>query len=320
MSENRKQTRADLVRLRREQEHAKYMERASKVTARPVVTPVTPRAKKKVVKPVRKSVENTRRRFNIALPMPRTNVRSTGISRPSLGWRLLSFVLVSLLGTAIYFAFEAPELRVTEAQLNGSQLIPQAEVNSVLNLAGQPIFLLTPSDIETRLRLNYPELASVQVTVSLPNLVSVNVTERPPLIRWEQGGGYTWIAEDGIAFRPRGEMEGLISVVALAAPPAEGSGSDPLTPAPFISTEMVQALKGLAWHVPPGATILYDKDHGFGWNDPRGWRVHFGTSASDVALKMRVYETMVDSLTQRGIRPAMVNVMYPTAPYYRMSQ
>ena len=115
MSNKREFTRAELVRLRREQEHAKYMERASKVTARPV-TPVTPRAKKKTVKSARKSGKNTRRRFNIALPMPRTNVRSASVPRPRLGWRLLSFVLASLLGTAIYFAFEAPELRVTEAQ------------------------------------------------------------------------------------------------------------------------------------------------------------------------------------------------------------
>jgi hypothetical protein len=39
-----------------------------------------------------------------------------------------------------------------------------------------------------------------------------------------------------------------------------------------------------------------------------------------VALKMRVYESMVDSLTQRGIRPALINVTYPTAPYYRMTR
>jgi len=325
MSNKRELTRAELVRQRREQKHAKYMDRASKVTARPVPT-VTTRAIKKAVKPIHKPKQNARRRFNIALHIPRTDVRSISMSRPRLGRRLFSFALAALLGAAIYFGFEAPELRVNEAQLSGSQLISQAEVNSVLNISGQPIFLLTPSDIETRLRLNYPELASVRVTVSLPNLVSVNVTERPPFIRWEQGGGYTWIAEDGIAFRPRGEMVGLISVVALSAPPVEGGGSfvsaqnDPLTPAPFISAEMVQALKGLAWHIPPGASILYDKDYGFGWNDPRGWRVHFGTSASDVELKVRVYETMVDSLTQRGIRPAMINVMYPTAPYYRMSQ
>jgi hypothetical protein len=325
MSNKRELTRAELVRKRREQARAKYMERASKVTARPAPKAVA-RTKPKVVKPVRKPKQNARRRFNIAIHMPRTDIRSISFPRPHLGWRLFSFVLACLLGTGIYFAFERPELRVTEAQLIGNQMLTQPEINTVLSVSGQPVFLLTPSDLETRLRLNYPELASVRVTLSLPNLVSVKVTERMPLIRWEQGGGYTWIADDGIAFRPRGEMVGLISVVALSAPPEAGSDSfvsaqhDPLTPAPFISTEMVHALKGLANHVPPGASILYDKDYGFGWNDPRGWRVHFGTSASDIELKVRVYESMVDSLSQRGIRPALINVMYPTAPYYRMSQ
>ncbi|HAV76115.1 MAG TPA: hypothetical protein DCX53_02050 [Anaerolineae bacterium] len=322
MSEINQLTRAELVRRRREQEHAKHLEYASKIAARPIPTVVS-RTKQKTVGPVHKPTRagNARRRFNIALHMPRTDVRSISIPRPRVGWRLFSFVFASLLGAAIYFAFELPELRVTEAKLTGNQMLTQAEMNSVLDIAGQPVFLLTTSEIETRLRLNYPELASVRVNVSLPNLVTIKITERSPVIRWEQGGGYTWVAQDGIAFRPRGELVGLISVVALSAPPVEGIGSDdPLTPAPFISVEMVQALKGLDAHVPPGASILYDKDYGFGWNDPRGWRVHFGTSANDVELKIRVYESMVSSLTQRGIRPAMINVMYPTAPYYRMSQ
>jgi len=318
MSNKRELTRAELVRMRREQEHKKQLKQASQVTAR--VTPVPVRAKKKVVKPARKPVQNARRRFQIALAMPHTDIRSISLPRPHFGWRLVSFLLASLLGTAIYFAYQIPELRVNEAQMTGNQLVSQAEINAVLNLYGQPIFLLTPSDLETRLRLNYPELASVKATVSLPNLVSVTVTERQPLIRWEQGGGYTWVAADGIAFRPRGELVGLIPVVALSAPPVEGSGSDPLTPAPFISSEMVEALKRLVSHVPQNTPILYERDFGFGWNDPRGWRVYFGTGASDVEIKMRVYEAMVSSLTQRGIRPAVINVMYPTAPYYRMSQ
>jgi hypothetical protein len=209
---------------------------------------------------------------------------------------------------------------VTQAQVVGNQLIAAEEITAVLGVAGQAIFTLKPEDLETRLRLNYPELVSADVIVSLPNLVAVTVVERRPAVRWEQGGSYTWIAEDGVAFRPRGEIAELISVVAESAPALSLSASDPLNPVPFISPGMVQALKGLAGHVPPGMPVLYHPDFGFGWNDPRGWRVYFGTSANDVELKMRVYESMVSSLTERGIRPAMINVTYPTAPYYRMSQ
>jgi cell division septal protein FtsQ len=284
------------------------------------VPPVTSRTRQATSAPKRKPAQNARRRYQVALPLARDEVRHLNIPRPRFGMRAVSFILVLLLGTAIYLAYNLPAFRVTQAQVTGNQMIPLEEINAVMGVTGQPVFTLKPEDLETRLRLNYPELVAVEVNVSLPNTVSVSVLERHPVIRWEQGGSYTWIAEDGVAFRPRGEIGELVSVVADGAPAVSLSASDPLNPTPFISTEMVQALKGLAGHVPPGMPILYNPEYGFGWNDPRGWRVYFGTRSSDVELKMRVYESLVNSLTQRGIRPAMINVTYPTAPYYRMSQ
>ncbi len=326
MRKKKELTHSDLIRLRREKENSQRMQRAATEATRSA-PPVTTRARRNAVKSNRKSTRastprSAHRRFQVALlPVaPDTDLRGISISRPSLGRRFPSFLIVALLGAALYFAFNLPQFRVIGAQVTGNQILPAAEINSVLNIAGQPIFLLIPSDLESRIRRNFPEFVSVTVTTSLPNVVSINVQERHPIIRWEQGGSYTWISEDGVAFRPRGELPELISVVAVSAPPIEGNVSpDPLTPAPFISFEMVKAIKGFAGHVPPGMQILYDANFGLGWNDPRGWRVYFGTSGNDVELKMRVYESMVNSLTQRGIRPALINVTYPTAPYYRMS-
>ena len=319
MSERKDLSRSEQVRLRRENKNSKRVKRAVKEATRPA-PPVTSRNRQFVAAPKRKPVRNARRRFQIALPASRQEPRTLSFPRPRLGMRPLSFLLSLLFGAALYFAYSLPELRVTQAQVAGNHLILAQELNAAMNISGQPIFLLRPEELETRLRLNYPELTSVEVTVELPNVVSVNVVERRPVVRWEQGGGYTWISEDGVAFRPRGEIPELISVVAVSAPALTLSAADPLNPVPFISTEMVQALKGLAGHVPPGMAIVYDPVLGFGWNDPRGWLVYFGTKASDVELKMRVYESMVNSLAQRGIRPAMINVTHPTAPYYRISQ
>jgi len=325
MKEKTEVTRAENVRKRRVRENAQSLRRAAVEAERPLQTFVTRLTLADAVKPKRRYTRagtgGARRRFQVALPLPNSDFRRLSIPRPRLGWRSLSFIFAALLGLVIYAAYTRPELRVVQAEVSGNQLLAPSEINSVLNVAGRPIFVLIPSELETRLRLHYPELVSVKVEVSLPNLVSVNIVERMPIIRWEQAGGYTWISDDGIAFRPRGEVLGLISVVALSGPKLEEKVAfDPLTPAPFISSEMVQSLTGLASHVPPGVPILYDAGLGFGWNDPRGWRVYFGVSANDVELKIRVYESLADSLTQRGIRPALINVTYPTAPYYRMSQ
>ena len=319
MSEKKDLTRAEQVRQRREGNTTRRVQRARKDATRPA-PPVTSRARQPGAAPKRKPAQNARRRYQVALPATQSDARTISIPRPRLGMRLLSFFLVILFGAAVYAAYTLPVFRVTEANVTGNNLISAKELSTAMSVIGQPIFLLKPADLETRLRLNYPELSSAHVAVSLPNVVSVDVVERKPVVRWEQGGGYTWIAEDGVAFRPRGEIPELISVTAVSAPALDLKATDPLNPVPFISTEMVQALKGLADHVPPGMPILYDPVYGFGWNDPHGWSVYFGTKSYDVELKMRVYDSLVNSLTQRGIHPVFINVMYPTAPYYRVSQ
>jgi len=322
-------SRSDLVRLRRERDSKTRVERARKESTRTTTVTSSPRTGKNN-QPKRRSeranstdTRSARRRFqNALLPVaPDAELRGISISRPNLGRRLPSFLVVALLATLLYLAFTTPQLRVAEAQVTGNQILTQAEINAALDVTGQPAFLLIPAELEKRLRVQFPELAAASVDVSLPNSVSVQVVERKPVIRWEQGDGYTWVSEDGIAFRPHGDLPGLITVTALAAPPIEGIlPVDSFTPAPFIAPDMVKTLRGLAGHVPPGVSILYDADFGFGWRDPRGWDVYFGTSGSDVELKMHVYESMVASLTQRGIQPKLINVTYPTAPYYRLSE
>ena len=326
MSEKKEINRADLVRLRRDRENKQRQQRAASESTRHAsrqVADTQPRRRVARTATTRNGRGGGRRRFHLALlPVaPDADMRGISLARPNLGKRFPSFVLVALLGAALYLAFNLPQLQVTQAQVSGSLMIPPEEINAALNIAGKPVFLLMPSRLETDLRLKFPELVSAEVDVTLPNTVSIQVQERKPVIRWEQGPSYTWISEDGVAFRPRGEVQGLIPVVAVSAPPLEVNVSpDPLSPAPFISPDMVQAIQGLAGHVPPGVTILYDATFGFGWNDPRGWRVYFGTKGTDVELKMRVYESLVSSLAERGIQPAIINVTYPTAPYYRLSE
>jgi hypothetical protein len=252
----------------------------------------------------------------IEVRMPDVRITSAAIKS-----RLLSGFLALLLGSALYLAATLPEFHAAAAQVSGNQRISSEEINSVLNSTGQSIFMLTGSDLENRLRLNYPELKSAHVTVGLPNVVTVSVVERQPVLLWLQANGYTWIDANGVAFRPRGASENVIPVAAQAAPPASAeTQSDPLSPVPFISPDVVKAIQTLAPQVPSGATMEYDPKYGLGWTDSRGWKAFFGNSTNDMALKLQVYQSLVDSLTQKGIVPAFISVQYANAPYYRMSQ
>jgi hypothetical protein len=82
----------------------------------------------------------------------------------------------------------------------------------------------------------------------------------------------------------------------------------------------VDAILVLAPSVPADSTMIFDPGYGLGWRDSRGWKAFFGTSLQDMPLKVRVYQSLVDSLLASGKTPAFISVAYPDAPFYRMTE
>jgi cell division protein FtsQ len=320
VSEKRELSRAEQVRLRRArqttQRVGQAVERAHHPS--PVVTRRSTGTAGSYISQKHKR-QQMERRFNIAIGLPDVRLNTPSIPRLRPGWRLASLFLTLILGGAIYLVWTLPYFRVTEAHVTGNARLNSAEINAVLAVAGQPVFTLLPADLGTRLRLNYPELASAEVKVGFPNQIYVSVVERQPVILWQHGEGYTWVDASGVAFRPRGVVPGLITIVGLATPPAGASVmDDPLSPPSYISRDLVAAIQLLAPNVPVGTQMIYDGQYGLGWTDSRGWRVFFGSEAKNMALKLRVYQSLVDSLTSRGLFPVFINVVHADAPYYRM--
>ena len=324
MSDKRSLSRAEVVRLRLRQQTQKRVVKSSQHITRPLPA-ITSRENIGYAALQPGNQSKTRRRYQAAFSLPGIQIHMPAITLPrfEVGWRLLSFLISLSLGIALYLAWTLPMFRVTVAQVTGNQRIKADEINTALNSAGQPIFTLLPSDLEKRIRIDYPELASAKVALALPNVLSVNVTERQPIILWQQNGAYTWVDENGIAFRPRGPQgaDKLTSVNALASPPpGQPSANDALSPTPYVSEDMVKAIQTLAPNVPSGVTLTYDPRYGLGWSDSRGWQVYFGSDAQEMTMRLNVYQALVSSLLQRGIYPVFISVQYPSAPYYRLSQ
>lgn len=321
MSDKRSLSRAETVRLRRQQMQKRAVKSSQRITRPLPATTSREDIGYAALQPANQS--KTRRRYQAAFSLPGIQIHMPAITMPrfEVGWRLLSFFISLSLSIALYLAWTLPIFRVTVAQVTGNQRIQADEINAALNSAGQPVFTLLPSDLAKRIRIKYPELASANVTLSLPNVLSVNVTERQPIILWQQNGAYTWVDENGIAFRPRGSANKLIVVNALASPPPGAPpANDALSPAPYVSEDMVKAIQILAPSVPSGATLTYDPRYGLGWSDSRGWQVYFGSDAQEMTMRLKVYQALVSSLLQRGIYPVLISVQYPSAPYYRLSQ
>jgi len=326
VTDRKNPSRADIVRQRRKQVEIRRSKRPAPRASLP--TPTLPRrgvtldASTQRVKPQVKPVRTYEAVAAVAPVAGKLSApHAPALPRIRVGWRLLSFFLVALIGAGIYFAWTLPQFRVPAATLVGNQMLSAEEVESVLRLNGAPVFLVVPADAENALRLNFPEITSVKVSVELPNKVVATITERQPVIRWEQDGAYAWVDAEGVAFRPRGEMGGLVVVSASGSPPAGlKSEGDPLAPVPFVSAQIIESIRLLASHVPQGSVLLYNPKFGMGWVDARGWTVWFGSKSAETDVKLRVYEALVASLAQRGIAPSFINVAYPGAPYYRVGQ
>jgi cell division protein FtsQ len=314
MSDNQEPTRSEIARQRRAQRAKKELEQTRKRASKPVVMAarVAPRA-------AHKRAAN-QRRFNIALGLPEIHLHKPSIATQRLfaSWRLVSISVAVLLSVAIYLALSLPYFRVPNATVLGNNRLTREEIESVTGVIGQSIFTVQPREVATRLRMNYPELLSAQVNVYLPNHVYITITERQPVILWQQNGGYTWIDATGVAFRPRGFVTGLVPIKSLVTPPVGTPAlDDPFAPPPYMQKELVDAILALAPTVPADSMMIFDRSFGLGWTDSRGWKSFFGTSAQDMPLKVRVYQSLVDSLASRGVIPSFISVMYPDAPFYR---
>jgi hypothetical protein len=253
-----------------------------------------------------------RRVWELAMPAE----LGAGLRLPSLpafrvGARILSAALTLLAAWAMVSAFRADDFMVEKASVTATELLTESQVRSIADVDGRPVFLVDPSQARARL-LSQPEIQSAEIVIRWPNQVELRVAERRPMIEWDDAGQVWWLSADGVAFLKHGELENLIRVT--ADEPSLVVQRDPLVP--VMEPEALWAAAALLAQVPEVGGLRYDRLHGFGFRDPKGWTAYFG-SGGDMVLKVQLYRKISEVLAQRGVAAELVSVEDPTAPYYQ---
>jgi hypothetical protein len=263
-----------------------------------------------------------RRRYQVTVPFGGT----ASLSLPSLrlegGPRSLSGLLVAAALGLLALLWAVPPFVVGSAKIHGNIRLGLSEINGVLGMAGQPLVTALPGQLAEKLSTAFPEIKDVSVEVGFPSQLIVTISERTPLVAWQEGDKVLWIDAEGVAFAPRGTADGLINVQSSGTPPftLEPDSVDSATPHRLLSPDAVTALQVIMPYVPPGSALIYDGSYGLGWRDSRGWDAYFGQTTGDMSLKLKMYQTLVDSLAQRGLQPTLISVEYPDAPFYSVEQ
>lgn len=270
--------------------------------------------------------KRVKRRYDVALSTPGAEIRLPSVPRLQVGWRVLSAILVGLLGYVLYTYAYSPAYRVTATEVEGLQRISKHDINIVANVVEQPIFSIDPEEIEQNLEEAFFDLSDVTVMVTVPSSVTVTIEERQPILAWHQDGQTMWIDSSGVAFPPRGEKSPSVIVEALDPLPTGASAVDveelvlDEEPSRFLASQLISAILAMSVHVPTNTPLVYTENRGLGWQDSQGWDVFFGTDLNDIEMKLLVYDAITAYVVQEGIQPELISVEFVHAPYYRLER
>jgi len=334
--------RADLVRQRRAQRSQQNVSRTRQAAARSIPSqPVIVRGSHPAAaRPLRNSTQSrVRRQYYYTLGTSGAELRLPAIPFLKLDWRLLSGLLVILMGLAIYTLLSAPQFKVQEIDVQGIQRLTPGDIDAALAVRGQSIVNFNLPEAREKLAAAFPELTDIKITVGLPARIVVQVIERVPVVSWNSTDGSYWIDSQGYILPPRGEAADLMQIA--------GSGSLPLLPLPEttvvndkadsakaaeeapgetpaviwgrqIDSTIVKTLLDLRSRIPAESSLVYDIVNGLGWKDTRGWNVFIGKDLTNFDLKLSMYQEIIGQLEQQGKLPSqMVSVEFINSPFYK---
>jgi hypothetical protein len=291
--------------------------------------------------PARRPPAKTRRRYDFALSVPGAEMRLPALPQVHIGWRVVSAAIVAVLLAALYQLWNSPDFRVQEVGVTGLVRLTSADVMDALGIEEEPIFTISPSELEKNLKAAYPEFSSVSVDVGLRNKVQITVEERLPILTWRQGDRIVLVDANGFAFPQRegapegpaltvqasGDLpaiepvveEGALTARALTDGVSIDGASTERALSPVMSVEMVSAILSMSSQAPANAILVYDAQHGLGWKDAQGWDVFFG-DLRDMGMKLSVYRALIERLQREDVHPVLISVEHVHAPYYRLEQ
>jgi len=301
---------------------------------------------------VRNSKQGVRRlqstvypRRDYYLPNNPGSITLPSLPRLNLSWRLLSLFLAIIIGVGLYFAWTSTLFKIQDIEINGLKRVSEQDIKTILDVSDKLAFTLDPQDIQENLMTLFPEFITTTVQVGLPNTLAITVTERLPVLVWEQDGRTNLVDAEGMAFPLRGEeidpyLPRVLAQIALAdlslrpvqtsagetageegtdqqQASSDASALSGIQARKILDPEIVSAVLVLSDHAPEGAPLIYSAEHGFGWEDAGGWQVYFG-DASEIQMKLRVYQSILRLLDSKDVLPSLVSVEWVHAPYYRV--
>jgi hypothetical protein len=252
-----------------------------------------------------------RRRVDVAIASG-AEIRLPAVPAVHNKWRVLSGVISICLLMGLILFTQSELFTITDIEIQGLERFTEGDIAQAINITGSSIFFINPDRVKRDLQMTYPALSDIDIQVGWPASVSISLVERYPVLAWNWDGRVRWVDNNGVAYDPLDEGLDVVQVKSTMLPPTIDDH--------IVDPRIVESVASLAGYIPENVDLVYDPDHGLGWEDDRGWITYFGFNDDDTEQKMNVYQSLVEYLEGKRITPGIINVEFIDSPYFRMEQ
>ncbi len=277
----------------------------------------------------RRSQARKRRSFKLSVPViwrrsGESNARSERPTSHATSWRArfraaftllftstrwISLVLLLGIATAVYFVGADQTYYISDIHVAGTNTLSRRAVADASGVEGMHIFWLNPADVAQRVAA-MPSVMTATVEIGWPNWAHIDISERSPVMVWDQAGDRFWVDEHGRLMQARQETSDLLLILSQQ--------TDKLFVGDRIPADVMAGALQLRQERPNIGSLFYEWGSGLSYEDGRNWRAYFGTGL-DMNQKLVVYETLIADLQERGLQPKYVSVINKDKPFYRLA-
>jgi hypothetical protein len=217
-------------------------------------------------------------------------------------------IVVSLSGLLVLF-FTSDAFYIRSIAVGGVRYLTKEEIFAFADIANVHIFWADAEAVRENV-LRSSSVADVQVRLGWPpQMVTITVEEREPVIVWVEDGAAIWLDNSGRVMAQREERDDLIQVIVEPNASEESLALDG-----NIDDGVVFGALQLSELLPGLTELRYDPIKGLGYVDGGGWNAWFGTGTG-MEEKFAIYRTLAQRMVDQGIQPTEINVAIPDDPY-----
>ena len=265
----------------------------------------------------REKKQSYRRTGTVVLGRTRSSSRS--VSRPDSErmQRVTRISLLLLAAATVLSIWLAVDQRFyiyrSDVTVKGAVHISPDAVFQASELAGLHVLWVDRKAVSAHVQEAIPAIENARVRCGLLTNCTLAVEEREPVVTWKDEGSLWWIDDQGIVFSAeRAPTEESLQGWLVSGPlPRDGEHR--------LEERVLIALNELRAIDPQLTPVLrYRPGRGFVFTDHRGWRVVVGKGAG-VEERLALLEQLASSLQARDLTPQFVDVRFPEAAYYSLT-